>query len=308
MSTGIHHITAIAGDPKPNLEFYTKVLGLRLVKKTVNFDDPGTYHLYYADATGSPGSVLTFFPHPGAPRGRHGSGQAVEISFAIPKSALSFWVGRLHTFGIPYQGPEERFGERLIRFDDPDGLKLELVAFDGVETAGTPWEAEGIARAEAIRGFHSVTLWVDDVEPTAALLRDVLGFVRHGEEGGIVRLRARGEGVGRFVDIRGSRGFWDGAPGAGVNHHVAFRAADDAEELRLRKALIARGFRVTPLIDRKYFHSIYFREPGGILFEIATDQPGFAVDEPLDALGLALQLPPQHEARRPEIETSLPVL
>ncbi len=308
MSTGIHHITAIAGDPKRNVEFYIKVLGLRFIKKTVNFDDPGSYHLYYADGSGSPGSVLTFFPHPHARAGRHGAGQAVEVSFAIPRAAFSFWIDRLHQKGVAYTGPEERFGEKLISFDDPDGLKLELVATDGIENAGDPWVTEGIGAGEAIRGFHSVTLWEQDHEATAKLLTGPFGFKADGSEDNRFRFRTGGDGVGRIVDVRRTPDFWNGSMGAGVNHHVAFRAADDAHQAEMRKELIAQGFDVTPMLDRQYFHSIYFREPGGVLFEIATDPPGFTIDEPLESLGQTLKLPPRYEAQRDAIEKNLPSL
>jgi glyoxalase family protein len=306
MTTGIHHITAIASDPRRNVDFYTRVLGLRLVKKTVNFDDPTTYHLYYADGAGSPGSVLTFFPHPHARPGRHGAGQAVEVSFAVPRAALSFWIERLHEKGVTFQNHEERFGEKILSFSDMDGLKLEIVATDA--SGGAPWEPDGVPRDAAIRGFHSVTLWEQAVEPTARLLTDVFGFEAAEVDGSRHRFRAPGAGVGQIVDILHMPGAGRGGLGAGVNHHIAFRAGDDAHQADMRAALIAQGLDVTPMLDRNYFHSVYFREPGGVLFEIATDQPGFAVDEPLDSLGQRLMLPPQYESRRAEIEAALPPL
>ncbi|MDZ4791936.1 MAG: ring-cleaving dioxygenase [Hyphomicrobiales bacterium] len=308
MSTGIHHITAVASDPRRNVDFYTGALGLRLVKKTVNFDDPSTYHLYYSDGSGSPGSVLTFFPHPDARPGHHGAGQAVGISFAVPPAAFDFWLERLEKQGIAHDGQDERFGEKFVSFDDPDELKLEIVAAYGVEHAGAPWATADISLAEAIRGFHSVTLWERDYKATAALLTAHFGFAADGAEENRFRFRAPGGGVGRIVDILNTGDLRSGALGAGVNHHVAFRARDDAHEEQMREALTAEGLNVTPIIDRNYFHSVYFREPGGVLFEIATDPPGFTVDEPLETLGQALKLPAQYEARRAEIEKSLPSL
>ncbi|MDX2264150.1 MAG: ring-cleaving dioxygenase [Hyphomicrobiales bacterium] len=307
MTTGIHHVTAIASDPKRNVDFYTRLLGLRLVKKTVNFDDPTTYHLYYADAAGSPGSVMTFFPHPFARKGRHGAGQAVEVSFAAPHDALPFWIDRLARMGVAHSAAE-RFGEKLVRFEDPDGLPLEIVAVDGVAGAGEPWETEGVTKSEALRGFHSVTLWEQNHEATAQLLSDHFGFKFAGSEGERVRFRAESEGVGRIVDIRRMPEQMRGSLGAGVNHHIAFRARDDDHQAEMREALTAEGFNVTPMLDRNYFHSVYFREPGGVLFEIATDPPGFAADESLESLGRSLKLPPQYEPRRAEIEAALPPL
>jgi glyoxalase family protein len=305
---GIHHVTAIAGDPAENLAFYTGVLGLRLVKRTVNFDDPGTWHLYYGDGLGRPGTLLTFFPFPGLPRGRHGTGQAVEIGFAIPRAALGHWMGRLTGHGIGFEGPLDRFGERVLRFRDPDGLQLELVT---EEAAGRrePWAGAAIPPEHGLRGLSGVTLWAEGYERTARLLVEHLGFEAAGEEQGRFRFAARGsEAPGRVVDIRCAPGFWPGAPGAGTVHHLAFRAADDGDQERLRAGLVAEGHDVTPPLDRAYFRSVYFREPGGVLFEIATDPPGFAVDEPPERLGTSLRLPPWLERRREDIARRLPPL
>lgn len=304
---GIHHITAIASDAQKNLDFYTRVLGLRLIKKTVNFDDPGTYHLYYGDKAGNPGSVLTFFPMPGLARGRIGRGQAVEIVFAIPKAAFSFWLDRFHQKGIAYQGPEKRFDETVLRIADPDGLMLEFVGVDTDVADGDIWTTDEIGKDVAIRGFHSVALWVGDHEKIAKLLTEDFGFTYLGTESSRYRFKA-GNGIGQIVDIRQLPEIWRGAPGAGTIHHVAFRTDSDENEAKLREQLLAKEYRVTEIIDRNYFHSVYFREPNGILFEIATDQPGFAIDEDVDHLGQSLQLPARYESHRTEIERALPAL
>jgi glyoxalase family protein len=303
----IHHITAIASAPDRNLAFYEGALGLRMIKQTVNFDDPDVHHLYYGDATGSPGTILTFFPYPGARPGRHGTGQAEEIAFAIPSGALGFWQERLAGLGVAVEAPAERFGEHLIAFKDPDGLLLELVEDEAA--AGLPgWAAEGVPAEHAIRGFRGITLWVEDPAGTARVLTGVLGYAPGPIEGTRQRFVHPGEGLGRIVDLRATRGFWSGAMGAGVVHHVAFRAADDATQAAATAALTPQGIRVTPQQDRTYFRSTYFREPGGVLFEIATDDPGFAIDEPVEALGSRLMLPPRYEPHRAAIEATLPKL
>lgn len=306
-SAGIHHITAIARDARRNHAFYTDDLGLRMVKKSVNQDDPGTYHLYYADETGSPGTVLTFFPWAHVAAGRHGSGQAEEVAFAIPKASLGYWMERLGARGIAFEQPATRFGDKVLAFKDPDGLMLELVAVEG-SGALPGWDGGGVPAEHAIRGFFGVSLWLDDPEPTAAILTEVFGFARAGEEDGRVRYLAQGDGIGRIVDLRRTEGFWKGRMGGGTIHHVAFRAEDDAEEFAMREALVARGLNITEQIDRFYFRSMYFREPGGVIFELATDKPGFAVDEAAEALGQRLTLPPWLEPQRAEIENVLPAL
>ncbi|MBV8456694.1 MAG: VOC family protein [Acetobacteraceae bacterium] len=307
-SRGIHHITALADDAAENVAFYTGVLGLRLVKRTVNFDDPGTWHLYYGDEAGRPGTILTFFPFPGIRAGRHGTGQAVEIGFAIPRAALGYWLGRLTERHIEFEGPFDRFGERVVRFKDPEGLQLELITDErAVRREG--WKGAGIDAEYALRGFHSVTLWEQGYERTAKLLTEHLGFVPVGQEESRFRFAVPGgDGPGGVVDIRCIPGFWSGAMGGGTIHHVAFRAADDGDQAETRERLIAEGLDVTPVLDRNYFHSIYFREPGGVLFEIATDPPGFTVDEPLASLGTVLKLPSWLERRRETIERVLPSL
>jgi glyoxalase family protein len=297
-SPGLHHVTAIAGDAARNLAFYREVLGLRLVKRTVNFDDPSTYHFYYGDAAGQPGSLLTFFPWPRAAPHRLGSGQAVEAAFRIPESSLGFWLSRLIERSVPHV-LTRRFGRSTITLRDPDGLELALVATLGLPPGATDDEAQ----ATAIRDLDGVTLWLADIKPTAAVLEGVLGFREIGSEGEEVRFKAGGE-AGNSITLKAAA-LPMGRLGRGAIHHVAFRAADDHAQAELAEQLRARGLAVTEPIDRLYFRSVYAREPGGVLFEIATDGPGFAVDEPADRLGEALKLPPPLEPRRAEIEAAL---
>jgi catechol 2,3-dioxygenase-like lactoylglutathione lyase family enzyme len=307
---GIHHITGIAGDPQKNLDFYSGLLGLRLVKRTVNFDDPTTYHLYYGDGSGNPGTILTFFPWPGASRGRQGTGQAAAVAFAIRPASLGYWIERLVQHGVPYAGPTQRFGEQVLALRDPDGLPVELVAHAPSE-GWMPMPTGILPNEYEVRGFHSVTLWEEGYEQTAQVLTRQLGLQAAGEAHNVFRYVAAGDSAGNpgtIVDIRCAPGFWAGVVAVGTIHHVAFRARDDATQRVLRAQLAAQGLNVTPVIDRQYFHSVYFREPGGVLFEIATDPPGFAVDEPADELGTALKLPPWLEGARTELERVLPPL
>ena len=306
VTTGIHHVTAITGEPQRNVDFYAGLLGLRLVKKTVNFDDPGTYHLYYGDGDGSPGSIMTFFPWPGAPQGRIGAGQLTVTSFSIPAASLGYWTERLVEGGVRFEKPEDRFGETVLRFPDPDGLRLELVAAGEDRREG--W-AEGPAPAEhAVRGFHHVTLAVADPSRTAELMTGTLGFRNTSEAEGRTRYEAGEGGPGTTVDVADGTGFPRGTMGVGTVHHVAFRVPDEETQLELREEVGALGHNVTPVLDRNYFCSIYFREPGGVLFEIATDPPGFAVDEEPEHLGESLKLPPWLEPRRDRLEDVLPPL
>ena len=307
---GLHHVTAIASDPQRNLDFYAGVLGLRLVKRTVNFDDPQTYHLYFGDEVGTPGSILTFFPWPGARQGRAGAGQVAVTSFAILPSAVGFWVERLLKHGVQYQQPTRRGGglhaEQVIAFRDHDGLMLELVASAGAEARPAWGGAPGIAKDDAIHGVHGVTLWIDKPEGTERVLVDVLGFQPVREEGTTHRF-AVGDGLpGTIVDVRAVGGFGVGSGGAGTVHHVAFATEDDHTELALRERVVDARLSPTAVIDRNYFHSVYFREPGHVLFELATVQPGFAIDEPVEQLGERLMLPSQYEPQRAEIESVLP--
>ena len=302
---GLHHITALTGNAAQNLHFYQRVLGLRLVKRTVNFDDPATWHLYYGDHSGRPGTLLTFFVFPGLPRGRHGTGQAVEIGFAIGRASLAHWVGRLTEHRVDFEGPFDRLEERVLRFSDPEGLQLELVTSAGSSPAE---DARGGAIDHAIRGLHGVTLWEEVSARTAHLLSGRLGFARGEDADARVRLALPTTGIGSIVDIRTIGEFWPGSSGAGTVHHIAFRAFDVGDQAQIRQHLIEDGLDVTPTLDRVYFRSIYFREPGGVLFEVATDGPGFAVDEPIDTMGTTLKLPPWLETQRATIERSLPSL
>ncbi|WP_230533282.1 ring-cleaving dioxygenase [Microvirga roseola] len=303
---GIHHVTAIAGPARRNLEFYTRTLGLRLVKKTVNFDDPGTYHFYYGDEAGRPGTILTFFPWEHAAPGRLGIGETQETVFRVPEGSIGYWMHRLVEKGVPHENPERRFGESVLAFKDPDGMRLALVAVPGIE--GEPaWSGGDVPAEHAIRGLHGVSLLLKEAVPTGAILTDVLGFAEIAREGSLARFRAGDTALGGIVDLREAGGFLQGRPGAGTVHHVAFRAASDAVQDEMVQKLIAHhGIRPTEQKDRNYFRSVYFREPGGVLFEIATDEPGFAVDEPAERLGGALKLPPFLEARRASIEAVLP--
>lgn len=309
---GIHHVTAIAGDPQRNLDFYVGLLGLRFIKRTVNFDDPQTYHFYFADETGTPGSVLTFFPWPGARRGRQSAGQVAVTSFAVLPAALGFWVERLVRHGVAFEGPTKRgsgaAAEQVIAFRDHDGMMLEIVAHASAEARAAWRGAPGIDADHAIRGFHGVTLWEDKHDATERLLVDTLGFRPVGEDQATRRYAVGDGGAGTLVDVRETGGFPRGASGSGIVHHVAFRAADDAAQLAIREQVVAAGPTPTPVIDRTYFHSVYFHEPGGVLFEIATDGPGFAIDEPLEHLGERLMLPPQYESYRSQIEAVLPAI
>ena len=305
---GIHHVTAITGNAARNLDFYTRVLGFRLVKKTVNFDDPGTYHLYYGDETGRPGTILTFFPWAHAAPGRLGVGLAQETALRVPEAAIGFWVHRFVDKGVPHGTVEKRFSGSVLPFKDPGGMPLALVGVGGAEDEPA-WSEGDIPAERAIRGFAGVTLMLEDAGPTGAILTDVLGFSETGREGNLVRFRADGAAFGGIVDIRVASGFPPGRLGAGSVHHVAFRASTDAAQADMVQRLAERhGIRATDQLDRNYFRSVYFREPGGILFEIATDEPGFAVDEPAASLGRELKLPPFLEPRRRGIEAALPEL
>lgn len=304
---GIHHVTAIASNPQQNIDFYTGFLGLRLVKLTVNFDDPESYHLYYGDYTGSPGTVLTFFAWPGAPRGRGGVGQVTATSFSIPEGSVGFWLDRFAEHDIAFQGPDVRFGEEVIVFRDPDGLQLELIAHADAREV-REWMDGPVPVEHATRGFRGVTLSEASLGGTGALLSELMDFERLGEDQGRVRFQAPGDGAGRMVEIMTSPGWLPGRVAVGTVHHVAWRTPNEAEQEEWRDEIATVGINVTPRMDRKYFRSIYFREPGGVLFEIATDEPGFAVDEPVERLGTGLMLPAWLEASRPQIERRLPPL
>ena len=303
----IHHVTAIAREPQRNLGFYAETLGMRLVKLTINYDDPGTYHFYFGDELGHPGTLLTFFPWTGGRPGRQGTGQINGIALAIPPGSLGYWVERLLSRGVQYEGPSRRFGEQVLAFADPDGLLVELVATPRV-TALDGWREGPVPAEHAVRGLHGITIWEDGDAGSARFLSETLGYTPRGEEENRVRLEAASEGLGTVVELRRAPGFWRGTDGAGTVHHVAFRAADDGAQAERQREIRAMGIDVTDVRDRTYFRSIYFREPGGVLFEIATDGPGFTVDETAAELGTSLKLPPRLETLRSRLEVALPPL
>ncbi|MFB6453912.1 ring-cleaving dioxygenase [Chitinophaga sp. Hz27] len=304
---GLHHITAIAADAQRNYDFYTKVMGLRLVKKTVNFDDPGTYHFYFGDEHGTPGTILTFFPWENISKGQAGTGMATEIAYSVPQGSIEFWKERFKKYNVPYTEVSERFGEKILSFTDPDGLQLTMVEPSKVDTR-TGWTTAEVNKDVATKGFHSTTLMLRSIEPTAKILTDIFGYELQSQEGNRYRFATNAVEQANLIDLLeapdGPRGYNAG----GTNHHVAFRVADDNIQMEFRDKILRKGLQITPKIDRDYFYSLYFREPGGVLFEIATDNPGFTVDEPLEQLGTSLRLPKQYEPAREEIEKVLPVL
>jgi glyoxalase family protein len=304
--TGLHHVTAIASDPQRNLDFYVGLLGLRFVKRTVNFDDPATYHFYLGDRRGTPGTILTFFPWPGVRRGIRGTGQIEATAFAISTESVGYWLERLKQQHVVAERTPSRFGEEVIRFVDPDGLLLELIASNSLKP-GEPWPGSPIAQEHALRGFHSVSAALEGYERTARLLSDTFGYCLIDESGNRFRFGSSDETApGRIVDLLCLPDSGVGRVAAGSVHHIAFRARDQREQLQWREELVERGYNVTPVIDRIYFHSIYFREPGGVLFEIATEPPGFTFDESIEELGTGLRLPPWLESARAQIEKVLP--
>jgi glyoxalase family protein len=303
---GIHHVTAICSEPQQNVDFYCGVLGLRLVKLTVNFDDPGSYHLYFGDERGRPGTIMTFFAWPGAPRGRIGPPQVTETAFAVPVGASAFWSERLQEHGVAVEPCVSRFGEQVLSFADPDGLRLEIVA--STEPGGPVPRGGPVPDAHAIRGFYGVTLAEEGYEKTARLLTESMGFRADGNEGNRFRYRAATGESASVVDLLCVPDARHGGLGAGVVHHVAYRTPDDEQQRAWRTEITRLGYNVTPVMDRCYFHSIYFREPGGVLFEIATDPPGFTLDEAAQELGTKLRLPPWLEPQRAELEAVLPPL
>ena len=302
---GLHHVTAIASDPQRNLDFYVGLLGLRFVKRTINFDDPGSYHFYFGDNRGTPGTILTFFPWPGAHRGIRGTGQIEATAFAISRDSIGYWVERCKQQHVTAE-KVPRFGEEAIRFTDPDGLLLELIASNSLP-AVEPWPDSPIPAENAIRGFHSVSAAVEGYESTARLLTDSFGYHLIEESGNRFRFASPEETApGRIIDLLCMPDTGMGRVAAGSVHHIAFRAKDEAEQLKWHEHLVDLGYNVTPVIDRTYFHSIYFREPGGVLFEIATEPPGFTLDEKLEELGTHLRLPSWMESARSQIEKILP--
>ena len=298
---GIHHITAIVADPQENVDFYASVLGLRLVKKTVNFDDPETYHLYFGDETAKPGTIITFFPWGNAYKGKIGDGQVGVTSYVVPVGALPFWEKRLEKFNISFS-KTTRFEEQVVTFDDPHGLHLEIV--ERQQGEANTWEMGDITSEVAIKGFGGATLYTTNAEKTIELLETVMGFERVGEETDLMRLRATGE-LGNVIDVKLTP-MGIGQMGVGTVHHIAWRAEDDADQLDWKQQVETYGLGVTPVQDRNYFNAIYFREYGEILFEIATDPPGFAIDEFPESLGQSLKLPEQYEQHRKNIQRVLP--
>jgi|AGTN01.1.fsa_nt_gi Lactoylglutathione lyase and related lyases len=303
---GLHHITAISNNAKRNHDFYTKVLGLRLVKKTVNFDDPTTYHFYYGDEQGSPGTIITFFPWEGIGRGKNGAGLATHTGYAVPAGSLNFWKERLSHHGIATE-ESDIFGEKLLSFTDPDGLQLQLVVPENSDNR-KPWTTEEIGEETALKGFHTVTLTLRSVDATAKVLTDILGYSLKSQDGNRYRFATDAIDTANIVDIIEDASAPRAHNAAGTNHHIAFRVKDDEVLMGFREKVVEAGLNITPKIDRDYFFSLYFREPGGVLFELATDNPGFTRDESLEDLGTALKLPKQYESMRHRIENNLPVL
>lgn len=301
---GIHHVTGICSDAQTNIDFYTGVLGLRLVKLTVNFDDPSSYHLYYGDELGRPGTILTYFASPGSFRARHGKRSVATTALAVPPGALDFWKQRLTEKQLNFTVPMARFGEDVIQFHDPDGMVLEIIASERAHI-GQPWVGGGVPDAYAVRGIHSITIAAEGYEHTAQLLTGPMHFKSQGDAAAVEPNRFRfvaHEGIGGIVDVACVPDAPRATTGAGGVHHVAFRIADNSAQMRVRAGLVREGFNVSPVMDRSYFESIYFREPGGVLFEIATDAPGFTADEDASRLGTRLKLPPWLETYREQIE------
>lgn len=304
---GIHHITAIAGNAKKNYDFYTRILGLRLVKKTVNFDDPQTYHLYYGDKFGTPGTILTFFPWEGITAGRRGARQATEIGYSVPEGSLDFWLKRLEANNVLYNKPAEKFGEQYLTLLDPDGLKLELIV-PKTEDNRLPWETAEVKAENATRGFHNITITTNKMDATAKILTDVFGYKLLEQHVNRFRFVTDAVDNAAIVDLVEVAGEVAGHVAGGSVHHVAFRVENEEILMQYREKIAALGLHITDKIDRNYFYSLYFREPGGVLFELATDNPGFSVDEPVDQLGSSLKLPAQYENIREDLEKSLPSL
>lgn len=302
---GIHHITALASDPQRNLDFYVGVLGLRLVKRTVNFDAPDVYHLYYGDEIGQPGTILTFFPFPNADRGKRGIGEISAVAFQVPQRALEFWVERLSRHGIHIDGPFKRFDDEYIAFQDPDGMIVELV-FRDEQSEYRHWSDNPVPKEFAIRRLHGSTLMLGRREETDGILQNMLKFRFAGQNGNRFRYLI-GPGASEVaVDLLVSADLPFARQSAGSVHHIAWRVPDNASQQQWRKEIADGGLQVTEILDRQYFQSIYFREPGGVLFEIATDSPGFAIDEHVEELGTQLKLPPWLEPERSKLERALP--
>ncbi|AMR32620.1 diguanylate cyclase [Mucilaginibacter sp. PAMC 26640] len=304
---GIHHITAIAGNAKRNYNFYANILGQRLVKKTVNFDDPETYHLYYGNREGEPGTILTFFPWEGIQTGRRGARQATEIGYSVPEGSFDFWLKRFEKHNVIYNKVAEKFGEQYLTVLDPDGLKLELTASKNADQR-LPWETDEVKAENALKGFHNVTISTNKMQPTADILTGVFGYKLLEQSVNRYRFVTDAVDNAAIVDLVEVAGEVAGHVAGGSVHHVAFRVKNEEVLMQYREKIARMGLNITDKIDRNYFYSLYFREPGGVLFEIATDNPGFAVDEPVEELGQNLKLPEQHERLRAHLEKSLPQL
>jgi len=304
---GLHHITAIAGNAQRNYDFYTKTLGLRMVKKTVNFDDPKTYHSYFGDEKGNQGSILTFFPWERVKKGKNGVGMATEIGYSVPEGSLDFWKKRFEKNGVEFGKTREQFGEKFLPFRDPDGLNLKLVVPKHQDDR-KGWETDEIKSDVALKGFHSVTLTLFNVGPTAGILTDIFGYELAEKEDNFYRYKTSAVENAAIVDIHEDPTAERGINAGGTNHHIAFRVKDEETQMYFREKIMEKGLQITEKIDRDYFFSLYFREPGGVLFEIATDNPGFTRDEDLEELGSSLKLPAQYEGSRDRIEKLLPEL
>lgn len=304
---GLHHITAIAGDAQRNYDFYTGVLGLRMVKRTVNFDDPGTYHFYFGDRVGTPGTILTFFPWPRVKQGKAGVGMATEIGYSVPAGSLEFWQERFKKFGVKYGSVQQKFGEDYLPFQDPDGLNLELIVSDSPDDR-EGYETLEVDKGSALKGFHNITLSLWNIQPTAKILTDIFGYKFSGQEGNHYRFKTDSVSTAAIVDLLEKPDGERGVNAGGTNHHVAFRVKDEETLMFFREKVLKSGHQITEKINRDYFFSLYFREPGGVLFEIATDNPGFATDESVEELGNSLQLPDRYKGSRKQIESALPEL
>lgn len=301
---GLHHITAIAGDAQRNYDFYAKTLGIRMVKKTVNFDDPQTYHFYFGDEYGTPGTIITFFPWTRVRQGKNGAGMATEIGYSVPTGSLDFWKARFEKLNVRHDVISERFGEKHLAFQDPDGLWLNLIEVKHDDRKG--WHTDELKADVAIKGFHTVTLTLKNIQATAAILTEVFGYKQKEQDGNLYRYQTDAVENAAYIDLLESPQAQRGLNAGGTNHHIAFRVENDEILMKIREKIVARGLHITEKIDRDYFFSLYFREPGGVLFEIATDNPGFATDETLENLGSTLQLPDQFEHMREQIEKGLP--
>lgn len=304
---GIHHITAIAGNAKRNHDFYTKVLALRFIKKTVNFDDPSAYHFYFGDEIGTPGTILTFFPWEGITKGKQGAGMATEIGYSVPDKSLEFWSDRFKKNNVKVNATGTRFGEQYLSFEDPDGLPLTWIIPKSGDNR-KPWETEEVKAQVATKGFHSITLTLKSVTDTAKVLTDIFDYTLSGQEGNRYRYITDSVETAAIIDLIEAPEDANAINAGGTIHHIAFRVKDEKVLMDFREKIVRKGLSITPKIDRNYFFSLYFREPGGVLFELATDNPGFAIDEPVNELGKHLKLPAQYESNRAEIEKILPVL